>query len=134
MPLFPFIYSILGCFDPSKSVHRPESMELQISVLSGRHLAAGKSIKSDGGKAVSAADAFVKLEIFGCPPDCSYGSTAIVQVRSEENYCFAFEELNIKAAKISSSLRSSRAVLIALGSQCSTDVYAKCSASPTPLH
>jgi dissimilatory sulfite reductase (desulfoviridin) alpha/beta subunit len=57
-------------------VHREDSVEIALSVLSGRHL--HKNVKSS-----STCNVFVKIEVIGCPTDCSYGATETIQVGRE---------------------------------------------------
>ena len=62
-----------GCFNPEKAVAVEGSIDLKLTVISGRHL--HKSIKH-----TSACNPHVKVEILGCPVDCCVGTTAVVQV------------------------------------------------------
>ena len=74
-----------GCFDPCTPVARQDSFSLRLSVLSGRHLRLRGVVGS------AACNAFVRLELVGCPTDCAYGNTAVVQVRNKilaKNLCF----------------------------------------------
>ncbi len=66
-----------GCFDPQRPVTREDSFTLQMSVLSGRHL--NRGLKNN-----AVCNVFVKLEVIGCPTDCAYGTSALVQVSQEE--------------------------------------------------
>lgn len=76
----------LGClFDPHTSVVRPDSFSLRVSVISGRHL-------HRLARSCAACNSFVKVEVLGCPTDCAYGNTSVVQVpRSGEEKPFFFQ-------------------------------------------
>ena len=58
----------LGGFNPYDTALKDKSIHLTMAVLSGRHLY--PSIKKG-----SISNTFVKIEVFGCPIDCSYGVT-----------------------------------------------------------
>ncbi len=77
----------LGClFDPHTSVVRPDSFSLRVSVISGRHL-------HRLARSCAACNSFVKVEVLGCPTDCAYGNTSVVQVYDKGRSPFLHQKI-----------------------------------------